>query len=155
MVLTVLTVKTQALILLTTCTVKGSVNANGRSWCVFSTCLSFYSVLVQKSRIQTAKSKLSRETPNPVIGIHRQWASFSQPLGLTKWPFYYKSDHEGGGGKKYPKFWPRGLWMTSTLNVRLNTCTSFLQPNSYPKSKTSVNQQHPYRVITKIALILA
>ena len=30
-----------------------SVNANDRSWCVFSTCLSFYSAVVQKSRIQT------------------------------------------------------------------------------------------------------
>ena len=44
--------------------------------------------------------------------------------GLTKWPFFTKaifckSDHEGGRGSKYPKIWPRGLWMTPYKNVHL------------------------------------
>ena len=26
---------------------------------------------------------------------------------------FSKIDHEVEGGQKYPKFWPRGLWMTS------------------------------------------
>ena len=39
--------------------------------------------------------------------------------GSVKWPFYNKSDHEGGRGQKYPKLWPRGLWMTPNNNVRI------------------------------------
>ena len=54
-----------------------------------------------------AKSKHSRETPTPVIGIHRPWASFSQPgLILTAVDFL--------DSPPYGKGWVNFFWIFPT-----------------------------------------
>ena len=41
-----------------------------------------------------------------------RWRGVSQMTILLHKPYLVKATTKGGGGgQKYPKFWPRGLWM--------------------------------------------